>query len=182
MKSAIDVRRTDHSGFTLIELMVVIILIGIMTALIIPEMRGAYEDALLRSTGRKFVDVFNQANSHAITVNQLHRVRVDAKNGRYVIERTVREGERGSGFVPAQEIAGSEGEVHKHISVEIHKSEQELESSSTGAATSADAISFYADGTADSGEVLLKDRDGFRLVLRINPTTARVRIIELSRQ
>ena len=33
---------------------------------------------------------------------------------------------------------------------------------------------FYPDGTADAREIQLEDRDGFRLVLRINPTTARV--------
>ena len=33
-----------------------------------------------------------------------------------------------------------------------------------------------------AGEILLRDRAGFRLALRINPTTARVRIIELERE
>jgi prepilin-type N-terminal cleavage/methylation domain-containing protein len=40
-------------AFTLIELMVVIVLIGIMTAMIIPEMKGTFEEALLRSTARE---------------------------------------------------------------------------------------------------------------------------------
>ena len=38
-------------AFTLMELVVVVVIIGIMTALIIPEMKGTFEDALLRSTG-----------------------------------------------------------------------------------------------------------------------------------
>jgi len=45
-----------------------------------------------------------------------------------------------------------------------------------------DAITFYPDGTADASEILLRDRDGFRVALRINPVTARVRIIELARE
>ena len=45
-----------------------------------------------------------------------------------------------------------------------------------------DAITFYADGTADVCEILLQDRDGFRLALRINPATARVRVVELERR
>ena len=45
-----------------------------------------------------------------------------------------------------------------------------------------ETIGFYADGTADAREIQLEDRDGFRLVLRINPTTARVRIVELERK
>ena len=87
---------SSQFGFTLIELMVVIVLIGIMTAMIISEMKGTYEDALLRSTARKLVDVYSLANSHAISLNQLHRVRLDRKNGRYFIERTARAGDRKS--------------------------------------------------------------------------------------
>src|SRR5436190_15904466 len=78
-------------GFTMIELMVVIVLIGIMTAMILPEMKGTYEDALLRSETRKLADVFSLANSRAITLNQQQRVRIDAKNGRYSIESASRE-------------------------------------------------------------------------------------------
>jgi len=70
-------------GFTLIELMVVFVLVGIMTAMIIPAMRGTYEDALLRSTSRKLVNVLNLASTRAIALNQPHRVRLDHKNGRY---------------------------------------------------------------------------------------------------
>src|SRR5690242_12073923 len=51
------------SAFTLLEIMVVLVLIGILTALILPEMRGTYEDALLRSTSRQLVNAFNLAYS-----------------------------------------------------------------------------------------------------------------------
>ena len=40
----------DRSAFTLIELMLVCLLIAILTAIIIPEMKGTYQDALLRSS------------------------------------------------------------------------------------------------------------------------------------
>src|SRR5436190_209940 len=63
-------------GFTLIELMVVVVLIGIVTAVIIPEMKGTYEDALLRSTSRELVNTFKLAYSRAVTLNQIHRVRL----------------------------------------------------------------------------------------------------------
>ena len=55
------------AGFTLMELMVVLVLIGIMTAMILPEMKGTYEEALLSSTGRQLANVLGIAYSRAVT-------------------------------------------------------------------------------------------------------------------
>ena len=43
-------------------------------------------------------------------------------------------------------------------------------------------IAFYPDGTADAARLMLRDREGFRLALRINPITARVHIVEMERE
>ena len=168
--------------------MVVLVLIGIMTAAILPEMKGTYEDALLRATCRRLVDVFHLAYSRAVSLNQLHRVRFDRVSGRYFIEKA---GE--NGFARAREISGGEGVLDRRISIEIRKqgetppsvgdpgsstvSEEEIEVRNRG-----EGFAFYSDGTADGGEIVLRDRDGFRLTLRINPVTARVQIVELERQ
>ena len=182
--------RRSRFGFTLIELMVVIVLIGIMTAMILPEMKGTYEDALLRSTARKLVDVYSLANSHAISLNQLHRVRLDRKNGRYFIERIAREGEKGRGFAQAPEIPRGEGTIDTRITIEIRNADEDsVEPIAPGmtqepgddSARRDETVSFYADGTADAQEIRLRDREGFGLALRINPITARVRIVELER-
>src|SRR2546425_471834 len=117
MKLVLKLER--RRGFTLLELMVVLILIGIMTAIIIPEMKGSFQDALLRSTSRELVNVFNLASSRAVSINQLHRVRLDRNSGRYLIERRAQENEQATGFVPAPEIPGSEGKLDTRISIEI---------------------------------------------------------------
>ena len=186
-------KSTELSAFTLIELMVVIVLIGIMTALILPEMKGTYEDALLRSTSRELVSVCGLASSHAVSVNQAHRLRLDHKTGRYAIERRASDRVPGGHFVSAREVPGGEGELDTRISIEIHKTSDDPTESAERASSPVpgsrpqaerqdDAITFYPDGTADAGQILLRDRDGFRLALRINPITARVRIIELPRE
>ena len=43
-------------------------------------------------------------------------------------------------------------------------------------------VAFYPDGTADAAAFLLRDRDGFRLLLQINPITARVHVVEMERE
>lgn len=183
----------DHSGFTLIELMVVMVLIGILSAAIIPEMKGTYGDALLRSSARELVNVFSVANSRAISLNQLHVVRINGTTGRYAIERQIQtQGSHGE-FVPLKDVSDSSGELDHRITVEVRKSNEldsdnpegeqgPMESNQAQNQVPPGAVAFYPDGTAEAAEVLLHDRAGFGLRLRINPITARIQILDLARE
>src|SRR5882757_2524280 len=113
----------ERRAFTLVELMVVIVVIGVLSAMIIPEMTGTYEDALLRSTSRELVNAFSIASSRAVSLNQLHRVRLDTKTGRYVIEKRVRETLQGDEFKPI-DISESEGRLDTRISIQVRKPEE----------------------------------------------------------
>ena len=166
------------------ELMVVIVIIGIMTAMIIPEMRGTYEDALLRSTSRDLVSVFDLASSRAVSLNQLHRVRLDTTTGQYLVERRIRSGGLEE-FLPLNDISGCAGTLDKRITIEVTRPEDattETADDAQPAPNLTEAISFYADGTADAALVTLQDRAGFRLGLRLNPITARVQVVEAARE
>jgi hypothetical protein len=169
--------------------MIVVILIGIMTAMILPEMRGTFQDALLRSTGRKMVEVLNLANSRAVSLNQAHKVVFDTKGHRYAIERSARGQDEGNGPVALRDIPGGEAEIDPSLSLELHTAEVEsvemgeqaepIESHDEGITDRRrDVIAFYPDGTADATELALRDREGHQIVLRINPITARVQVLE----
>jgi type II secretion system protein H len=186
--SAISLRSLQQ-GFTLIEIMIVVILIGIMTAMILPEMRGTFQDALLRSTGRKMVEVLNLANSRAVSLNQAHKVVFDRKAHRYTIEQSAHTQDDRGGSVAMRDIAGGDGEIDPSLTVEVQKAEVEpaelgddapptVSEDAAMADRRRDVIAFYADGTADATELVLRDRDGFQLILRINPITARVQVME----
>lgn len=180
--------RASRPGFTLIELMVVITIIGIMTALMIPEMKGSFQDALLRSSGRDLINLFDLAYSRSVSLNQLRRVRLDEATGRYLVEKQVLENGL-ENFVPVDDMPGNKGGLDPRIRVEFRPDGDASsdESSPAGVATTGSRstealISFYPDGTADAGEILLRDRDGFRLLLQINPVTARVHVVEMERE
>jgi type II secretion system protein H len=177
--------RKGESAFTLIELMTVLVLIGIMTAMIIPEMRGTFEDALLRSTSRDLVNAFEIASSRAITLNQSVRVQLNTSDGHYLTERRVHEDSQ-EVFVPLKGVTGTEGQLDKRISIQVGSLEGESAGSSSESVPQNNgqtwAIAFNPDGTSDAAQILLQDRAGFRLALRINPITSRVSIYELKRE
>jgi type II secretion system protein H len=188
-----NLKSPNSYAFTLIELMVVMVLIGIMTAMILPQMKGTYEDALLRSTSRELVSVCSLAASHAVSLNQAHRLLLDRKTGHYSIQRLASDRGPEGRLVSAPEVPGGEGELDSRIAIEIHNSGDEaaeaakqepspVPGGSARVGRRDDGVTFYPDGTADASEIVLRDRDGFRLALRINPVTARVRIIELARE
>lgn len=187
-----------ENAFSLVELMVVLVLIAILSAMILPEMRGSFEDALLRSTSRKLATAFQLAHSQAITVSVRHRVRIDTASGRYFIEAPTTDSGSSSKFVALKSVHGAEGTLDPRIAIEIRKgpelddplAESEpadgptrpvhgLEPASE-AKPESDSVTFHPDGTAERSEIVLRDRQGFGLRLRIQPATSHVRISSLN--
>jgi type II secretion system protein H len=172
-------------GFTLVEMMVVIALIGILTAMIIPEMRGTMEEARLRATSRELINVFHLAYSRAVSLNQIHRVRLDEQTGHYRIEKGARDPGLEDTFVPLNDIPGCQGELDRLIAIKWLRPSEEPEGEQVaepGPSRRLDlpewTVAFYPDGTADRTDIRLEDRTGSRLFLRVNPTTARVQVLE----
>ena len=89
-----------HRAFTLIELIVVVVIIAILSGVIVAEMGGTFQDALLRSSSRQLISVFSVASSRAISLNRLLRVRIDRATGRYAVEKHA----RGDEFIPRPRI------------------------------------------------------------------------------
>jgi len=169
-------------AFTLLELMVVLTLIAILSAAIIPEMRGSFEDTVLRSSARQLIDLVGVVNGRAVSLSQTHRVRYEPTAGRFVIESRSGRSTRNASFVAVRELARETRTLDPRVTVEIRRPPGAT--ATTGAATRGSAnegISFYPDGTADAAEFLLSDRSGFGLALRLNPVTARVRVVERPR-
>jgi len=170
-------KRSFHSGFTLLELMIVIILIGVVTAVVLPEMRGTYEDMLLRSTSRKILDLSALASSRAVTTGKEQQIKFDTVHASYDLGEA--KSSMGGGF--ASERSFEKGNWDTRIVLELRRSKlepspgDEIEEKPKN---KPDVLSFFSDGTADAKEIRLHDRQGVGITLKMNATTARFRIVE----
>ncbi len=164
------------SAFTLMELMVVIALMAILSAAIVPEMRGSFEDAVLRASARQMIDLCNVANSRAVALGQIHRIRYDRSSRHLIVETHPQRESRSATFRPVRDLQGSSARLDPRINLSIRtgiSSPGSVEPFS-GPVPDADTITFYPDGTADPAEMDLSDRGGGRLGLKLNPVTARI--------
>jgi type II secretion system protein H len=179
-----DIERLS-GGFSLIELMVVVVLMAVMTALIIPEMRGTFEEALLRANARKMVSACNLAYARSISLNKTISVRVNPKGSGYLVEAEPGTQDIEDNAAPAGDSPESKGDLDSRVTVKIRRvtpspaepggEEPPPAEEETG---KTDVIRFHPNGTADAAEIVLRDRQGFELLLRVSPATGRVNILD----
>ena len=153
------------------ELMVVILLISILSAVLVPEMRGTFEEALLRSSARQIVGACGVAYGRAVAEGRPHRLRFDPATGKFKVGRSPT---GGAGAPSNVDLSGGTGSIDPRVSVQIRPGMNVP----PAAPEEGPGVTFFPDGTAEAAEFLLRDRAGFRLSVHINPVTARPRIKE----
>ena len=178
-------------AFTLIELMVVIVIIGVMGALIVPEMSGTFGDSKIKSSARKIIQAAGLAQSRAVSINHEHRLQFDTRNHRFSISRRVVDPNLGETFVPVNEISGSQGTWSDSVELTLRDPAVDPEEiplptwelsdplSMQSQSTTSEPesfISFKADGSTSRKELVLKHSDGHGLVISILPATGRMSI------
>jgi type II secretion system protein H len=176
-------RATSQRGFTLVELMIVVVIVGITSAVMFAEMRGTFEDTLLRATARKLIDACDAASNRAISTHRTHLLKIDTTGGRFTVQPRGATEPDETGI----DLAGAAGELDTRIKLAIREPEAELEEEAPvveerESKARSEVISFFADGTCDAREFLLRDREGVEMALRLNPITSHVRIMEVARK
>ena len=180
--------RRSTAGFSLLELMVVVIILAILSAVTVAEFSGTREEAHLRASARRLVMLLRLSHSQAVTTHKIHRLALKVDTGRFWIE-ALREGDRTDRhFAPTTHLPRSQGGLEKGISMRIrrpavrsYQSRQRRGRTSTDDESPLEVIHFRPDGTADARDVELSDTQGFVLQLTIDPTTARVSLTSVGR-
>jgi hypothetical protein len=160
--------------------------------MVVPEFAGSHRSEVLRAAARELVDVVGLAHSDAVATGRTHELRIDPASGGWVLE-PASEGLRWEpgGPLPSDSSGRSpEAVVHRgrldpSLRVELgepalSRGERRGPSPQLGAAHG--ALVFRPDGTSETTEVVVGDREGGALVLRIDPITSRVEVVDLERE
>jgi hypothetical protein len=170
----------------------VVTIIGVLAAMIVPQFAGSHRSEVLRAAARELVDVIGLAHSDAVATGRTHELGIDPASGRWVLE-AASEGLRWEpgGPMPFESSRRSppaavrSGRLDPSLRIELRepalsRGERRGPSPQPGAAHG--ALVFRPDGTSETTEVVVGDREGGALVLRIDPITSRVEVVDLERE
>jgi prepilin-type N-terminal cleavage/methylation domain-containing protein len=173
-KRKMDTRLKNQSGFTLIEMMVVVAIIGLMAALAIPNLRGMIQRGKLKAAGREITMDLLLARSRAIATGSSQTVIFDVGAGTWTIP--------GKGT-----FSFTQGN-YQGISFS-HSSGDPIQFK-TNAGADVDSVTFKSDGTLDNdlssytnafGKVYLLDTRSAannQLTIEVNQYTGLARMQE----
>jgi type II secretion system protein H len=152
---------TKVKGFTLIELTVVIVILGIMLALIIPRL-GELGEANLKQSARHLSGMIRFLKDESQARKAVFRLRFDVREGRYWTEVTTLISEQAVEFKRYSSEMGSEGSLSgqttfRDVKVSSHPDDP--------------YILFTPDGWVEQAYIYLRDGSNRDFTLIVRPLT-----------
>ncbi|HXY55033.1 MAG TPA: prepilin-type N-terminal cleavage/methylation domain-containing protein [Nitrospirota bacterium] len=151
----------NHRGFTLIELAVVIVVLGIMIALIAPRL-GEIGEADLKRSARHLTGSIRFLRDEAEARKEVYRLVFDVEGGHYWVEALTVSPEKAAEFKRVQTTIGAEGSLSGQTTFrDVH------------AVSHPDDpfILFTPDGWVEKTFIHLRDGEGKQFTLIVRPLT-----------
>ena len=157
-------RKTAITGFTLIELMVVMLLISIMLAVAIPRFDGSFLQNPIKKVSRKLISTVRLLRSTAVQTQKQHSLVIDLDNQRfYMLSTSMEPQDRTSTAEKAFKMPDS----LVLVDVQMPNSEP----ISTGVAE----IQFYPAGYSDYALIRLENSSEERFTYVVQPLLPKVK-------
>jgi len=150
-------KRSRDQGFTLLELIIVVLVIALVMAVTYPSMSRGSTNIRLRTTGRDILNTFRYAREKAVTEQTGMRVVVDREKQELTLSDDLGDGPR------SYELPRN---------VKIHR----MALAGTEVTKGPLIVRFLPNGSAENAEVLLISDTGAYLRIITDPVTGGARI------
>lgn len=158
---------SNSRGYTFIELAVVIILIGIVMTLALPQLKKPIFTDNLKSTTRKMIGVMQELRNEAIDNQENYYLIIDFESNRLWCEfESTSDGDR---FTAVKEASEFPDDV-RIIDITYRYSDKKM--------TGQTSILFNKKGYVQPVLIHLESGDGRRLTLYLSPFQGRIKILE----
>lgn len=150
--------RDRDQGFTLLELIIVVLVIALVLAVSYPSLSRGSTSIRLRATGRDIISTFRYAREKAVTEQTGMRVTVDREKQELILSDELGDGARKYRLpenVKIQRMAAGGNEVAEGSLV----------------------VRFLPNGSADSAELLIESKSGSTLRIVTDPITGGARVV-----
>lgn len=143
----------SHNGFSLLELLVVLVILGFIVVLIPPRLSGVMTSVKAKTAAREMVSALRQTRSTAIGSQKEQVFKLDLENKSYVIDRKKTK------------------KLPDKLQISLYTARSEKFSEHVG------AIRFFPDGSSTGGRIKLS-MGKQQLFININWLTGKVALLE----
>ncbi|MEX0887461.1 MAG: GspH/FimT family pseudopilin [Phycisphaeraceae bacterium] len=163
----------SRGAFTLIELIVVVVIIGVLAAMTVPNVVGQVGSARLRASANQLRVTADYGHSYAVTRNAPTRLAIDREQG-------------GFGLAYQPDPLG-EPERWEPVTADLHRrrtlqrgvsfSRFEVDAQASAAGAQSDGVTFMPTGEAEAAIIEITDGQAY-WTLRIGASTGRRELIQ----
>ena len=157
--SQFAIRKPQSKGFTLIELTVVIVILGVLLTLIIPRL-GELGEANLKRSSRHLTGMIRFLRGEAQAKKAVYRLRFDIPGGHYWTEVLTQTGDQSVEFKRYHSEIATEGELSGQTA---------FSDVQTGSHPDEPFIQFTPDGWVEKSFIHLRDGDNKPFTLIVKP-------------
>jgi general secretion pathway protein H len=158
---------SNYYGFTLLEIIIIMLIVGMMATIIAPAVRSGIDSLHFRTSIKQLMAILRYCRSKAISTKKEKTVEIDLDEGIYKIVGDVLPED---GEDKKSSLMGSlpEGAIFTEW-------ETPYESETTDIQT----ITFYPKGNASGGILRIEDKKGKPLEITIDRITGRAKVVNL---
>jgi general secretion pathway protein H len=164
----------DYRGFTLLELLVVLVLISILSALVAPRVGNSIRNMTLTGAAQKIAASLRYARSKAVSEKEAYIAVLDLKNSSlFVLTAQEYAGVNGPELSVAAKEKGSRLKIYDlPEGVQLAKAKSGGDEADSGLFQ----ILFFPNGSTSGGWIVLKNDIGRRCRIEVDVITGAVRL------